>query len=55
MKELLPYFMEFGEDVSILPKKYPEDYAIGEPNRWQIIMIINDKSTFSANNGRQKV
>lgn len=55
MKEPLPYFMQFGEDVSILPKEYLEDYAIREPNRWQIIMITNDKSTFSANNGRQKV
>lgn len=53
MKSLLPYFVEFSEDGSMLPKIYPEDCVV--PNRRPIIMITHDKSTFSANNGRQKV
>lgn len=55
MKKLLPYFVEFGEDGSILPKEYPDDCAIGEPNRRPIIMITHDESTFLANDGRQRV
>ena len=55
MKELLPYFMEFGEDRSILPKEYPEHCAVRGPNRRPIIMITHDKSTFSANDERQRV
>lgn len=47
--------MQFGEDGSILPKKYPKDCVIGEPNRRPIIIITHDKSIFSANNERQRV
>ena len=28
IKALLPYFVKFKEDNTILPKKYPEDYVI---------------------------
>ncbi len=55
MKALLPYFVKFKEDSTILPKKYPENCAVGSSNRRPIIMITHDKSTFSANNSRRKV
>ena len=55
MKVLLPYFVEFKEDGTILPKKYPDDYAVGGSDQQPIIMITHDESTFSANNSRQKV
>ena len=55
MKKLLSYFVEFGKDGSILPKEYPEDCTVGGPNRQPIIMITYDESTFSANDGHQKV
>lgn len=55
MKALLPYFVEFSEDGSILPKDYSEDCAVGGPNKRPIIMITHNESTFSANDGRRKV
>ena len=55
IKALLPYFVEFNEDGSILPKVYPEDCAVGGPNKRPIIMITHDESTLSANDGRQRV
>lgn len=55
MKSLLSYFIEFSDDGSMLPKVYPGDCAVGGPNQQPIIMITNDKNTFSANDGRRKV
>lgn len=54
MKALLSYFVEFSKDRSILPKEYPQDCAVGRPNRKPIIIITHDESTFSANDGRRK-
>lgn len=47
--------MEFGENRSILSKKYPEDCIFGESNQRPIIMITYDKNTFLANDKYQKV
>lgn len=47
--------VEFSDNGSILPKVYPDDCAVGGSNRRPIIMITHDESTFSANDGRQKV
>ena len=55
MKSLLPYFVEFSNDGSMLPKTYPENCAVGGLDRKPIIMITYDKSTFFANDGRRKV
>ena len=55
MKSLLPYFVEFSDDGSMLPKTYPENCVVGGPDRRPIIMITNDEITFSANDGRRKV
>lgn len=55
MKELLPYFVQFGEDGSILPKEYPKDCAVGRLNKRPIIMIKYDKNIFSANDGSRRV
>lgn len=55
MKALLPYFVEFSEDGSILPKDYSKDCAVGGPNKRPIIMITHNESTFSANDGQRKV
>lgn len=55
MKELLPYFVEFSKNGSILPKKYPKDCVVRGPNRRPIIMITHDENTFSANDKRRRV
>ena len=55
MKKLLPYLVEFSEDGSMISKEYPEDCAVGGPNRRPVIMITHDESTFSANDGRRRV
>ena len=55
MKSLLPYFVEFSDNGSILPKAYPDNCVVGESDQRSIIMITQYKSTFFANNGRQKV
>ncbi len=55
MKSLLPYFVEFFDNGSILPKVYLDDYAVGRSDQRPIIMITHDKSTFSANDGRLEV
>lgn len=39
----------------MLPKEYPDDYAVGGSDQRPIIMITYDKSTFSAHDGRRKV
>lgn len=49
MKSLLPYFVEFSNNGSILPKVYPDDCTVGGSDRRHIIMITHDESTFSAN------
>lgn len=41
--------MELSKDESILFKVYFENYTFGSHNKKLIIMITNDKSTFSAN------
>lgn len=46
MKPFLPYFVEFSKDGSLLPKIYPEDCAVGEPNWRPIIMITNGEICF---------
>ncbi len=55
MKSLLPYFVEFFDDRSILPKIYPDDCAVKRSDQRHIIMITYDKSIFSANDGCRKV
>lgn len=55
MKSLLSYFNEFSNNGIILLKQYLEDYAVGGSNQRSIIMIINNKSTFLANDSYQKV
>ena len=55
MKSFLPYFVEFSNNGSILPKVYPDDCAVGRSDQRPIIIITNDENTFSANNGRRKV
>ena len=55
MKALLPYFVEFKEDGTILPKEYLDDCAVGDSDRRPIIMITHDESTFSANDSLRKV
>lgn len=55
MKSLLPYLVEFREDGIMVPKEYPDDCAVGGPNRRPVIMITHDESTFSANDSRRKI
>lgn len=55
MKLLLPYFVEFSEDGTIVSKEYPSDCALGGPEKRPIIMITQDESTFFANDRRKKV
>ncbi len=55
MKSLLPHFVEFSDDGSILPKVYPDDCAVGRSDQRPITMITYDESIFSANNGCRKI
>lgn len=55
MKLLLPYFVEFSEDGTIVSKEYPSDCTIGILEKRPIIMITHDESIFSANDRRKKV
>ena len=55
MKSLLPYFVEFSDDGSKLSKTDPKNCVVGGLDQRLIIMITHDESTFSANDGRQKV
>ena len=32
IKSLLSYFVEFLEDATMVPKKYPDDFAVGGPD-----------------------
>lgn len=55
MKLLLPYFVEFSNNRSILPKIYPENCVVDGLNRRPIILIIYNESIFSVNDDQQKV
>ncbi len=55
MKSLLPYFVEFSDDGSILPKVYPDNCAVDGSDQRPTFMITHDESTFSANDGLRKV
>ncbi len=55
MKSLLPYFVQFFEDNTIVPKEYLDYCAVMGLDQRLIILITYDKSTFSANDGRRKV
>lgn len=44
LRLLLPYFVEFFKNGSILEKDYSDDCAIEGPNQKPIIIIIYDKS-----------
>lgn len=51
IKSLLPYFVEFYNDRSILSKIYLENCTVGGPDQRSIIIIAYDESTFFANAG----
>ncbi len=56
MDKLKPYTVEFEEDGTMKPKKYPSDCLVkdqGEERR-PIIVITNDDWTFSADHGVQR-
>lgn len=55
MKSLLPYFIEFYENNTIVSKEYLDDYIVRGPNYGLIIIIIYNESIFSTNNRRKKV
>lgn len=48
IKVLLPYFVKFKEDNTILSKEYPNDCAVEGLNQQPI--VTHDESIFSANN-----
>lgn len=52
MKTFISYFVEFIENRSILPQIYHKNCAVSSANKKPMIMIINNESTFLANNGR---
>ena len=47
MKSLLPYFVKFSDNGSILSKIYPDNCIVGGSDQRLIIMITND--------GRRKI
>lgn len=55
IKILLPYFVKFKKDNTILLKKYSENCAVEDSNQRPIIMITHDKNIFFANNSCQIV
>lgn len=55
IEALKPYLVEFEENGSIIPKTYPENCAIGSPDRRPVILITHDESTFNANDGRRQM
>lgn len=55
MKTFSLYLVEFSEDKLVLSKDYSKDYQRGGPKQRQIVMIINDKNTFSGNNGEYRM
>lgn len=50
MKVIFTYFMQFSKNALILLKDYPKIYIIVGPNKWSIIMITFNRSTFLTNN-----
>ena len=55
MNALLPYFVDFKKDVTILSKKYWDDCTVVSSDQQPIIIITYDESIFSINNSCQKV
>ena len=55
IKSLLPYFIEFKKDGTIISKEYLDDYIVEGPNWQLIIMIVYDENTFSVNHNCQKI
>ncbi len=55
MKSLLPYFVEFFEYGTILPKEYPDDCTVIGLDQRPIIRFTHDESTFFAKDRRRKV
>lgn len=55
IKSLLLYLIDFSEDRCMLFKEYHNNCIVGDGDWKQIIMIKYDESTFSVNNGCQKV
>lgn len=55
MKLFFLYLVGFFEKNSMLPKQYPNNCAVDSSNQRSIIIIINDKSIFFANDGHHKV
>lgn len=51
IKSLLPYFMGFFDNRSILLKIYSKNCVLGGLDQKPIIMIIYDENTFFTNNG----
>lgn len=51
IEALRPYLVEFEKSGFIKPKTYPDDCAVGGPNRQSGILITHDESTFNANDG----
>lgn len=55
IKLLLPYFVGFFDNKSILPKVYSDNYVGNRSDQTPIIIIIYDKSIFPINDSCQKV
>lgn len=51
IKELEPYFVKFNEIKTMKKKEYLLDCTIKGVNRRPVIIIIYNKSIFSANDG----
>ena len=51
IKSLLPYFVEFFDNGSILSKAYFDNCAIERSDQRPIIMITHNESKFFTNNG----
>lgn len=54
IKKLKFYIVEFEENGVIKPKIYLVDYVVGGNNWQQVVIITNNKCTFSANDKIRK-
>lgn len=55
IKLLIPNFVEFFDDESMLSKKYPEDCKVSNLNWKPIILMKYDKITVFAKNTQQEI
>lgn len=55
MKSLLPNFVEFLKDNTIIPKEYPDHSEVKRSDQRSIIIITYNENTFYTNDKYRKI